>query len=665
MLKMQHSHDDRTVQGSSRSGGRRSGAAVIADYLIEEGVPYVFTLCGHGNVGMLDALVDRQDAISVVSVHHEAAAGFMADAFFRVAKRPAVTLTSCGPGSANLPIALANALIDSSAFLAVTGNIPSGQFNRAPFQESGYHYQADFPSVVRPYVKRSFQATRVEQLPVALRQSFAAMAGNAPGPVHLDVPLDVFVEELGPEAEAELWHPPVPARAAVSGDDLAQIVEILAGAQRPLIVSGRAVEACGATGALADLVGELEIPVAWTPDGKGCIDPRLGTSAGETGRNGTLAANRAAATADVIIALGASFDDRATSSWLPGFTFAIPPTRLVHVALDGRDLGRNYPPTVGVVAHPATFVRQLHDALRAGDARRPGTARDGVERPGEQLCTRLAGAWEPWRRRVAGWKAEWEALLAADSELDVRPIRPARLLAEVRGALRDDGILVSDVGVHHNWVVQRWPVHPPGSLVHSWGFGAMGFGVAGAVGAKLAAPTRPVVAIVGDGCFLMGPGPIATAVEYGVPAVWVVWNNRGYQSIRDIQRGYFGADRVFATDFREVSGDLYSGDYAAMARAMGAGATTVEDPRDLGDALKAAIASERPWVLDVAVERDEAPVASGTWELPPLPHPVPSLPDGSDGGSGSGRVPRTRGRSSLAPARRAARQTGKAEGESR
>ncbi len=136
------------------------GAEILVEYLIREGVPYLFGLCGHGNLGFLDAAYDRRDEIKTISVHHESAAGFMADAYYRVAHRPVATLTSSGPGSANLPVAIASALADSSAFLAITGNVPTSQFNRGPFQESGRHYQADFTSVMRPYVKRSFQATR-------------------------------------------------------------------------------------------------------------------------------------------------------------------------------------------------------------------------------------------------------------------------------------------------------------------------------------------------------------------------------------------------------------------------------------------------------------------------------------------------------------------------
>jgi len=170
------------------------GAEIITEYLIRERVPYVVGLCGHGNLGLLDALYDRSDQIRTLSVHHESAAGFIADAYYRVRHEPLATFTSVGPGSANLPVALGSALMDSSAFLAITGNVPTTQFNRAPFQETGRHYQADTPGVLRPYVKRSFQATRADQLPLMLRQAFAVMLGGRPGPVHLDVPLDVFAE---------------------------------------------------------------------------------------------------------------------------------------------------------------------------------------------------------------------------------------------------------------------------------------------------------------------------------------------------------------------------------------------------------------------------------------------------------------------------------------
>ena len=179
------------------------GGEIITEHLVRERVPYVFGLCGHGILGFLDALYDRQDRIRTVSVHHESLAGFMADAYYRVTHQPVATFTSCGPGSANLPVAAASALMDSSAFLAVTGNVPTSQWNRGPFQESGRHFQGDFVNAMRPYVKRSFQPTRADMLPLALRQAFGLLRGGRPGPVHIDVPLNVFVETADWDLAAE------------------------------------------------------------------------------------------------------------------------------------------------------------------------------------------------------------------------------------------------------------------------------------------------------------------------------------------------------------------------------------------------------------------------------------------------------------------------------
>jgi acetolactate synthase-1/2/3 large subunit len=171
------------------------GGELIAEFLVKEKIPYIFGICGHGNVGMLDALYDVKSEISLISPRHEQVAAHMADGYFRVKHEPVATLTSCGPGSANLVMGTALALTDSSAFLAITANVPTSQFNRGPFQELNRHNQADFPNVMRPVVKRSFQPTRVEMLPLALRQATATMLTGRPGPVNLDVPFNLFQEE--------------------------------------------------------------------------------------------------------------------------------------------------------------------------------------------------------------------------------------------------------------------------------------------------------------------------------------------------------------------------------------------------------------------------------------------------------------------------------------
>jgi acetolactate synthase-1/2/3 large subunit len=593
----------------------RRGGHVIAEYLVREGVPYVFAMCGHGDLGMLDALYDRRDEIATISVHHESVAGFMADAWFRVRGEPVATLTSCGPGSANLPVALGSALMDSSAFLAITGNVPTGQFNRGPFQETGRYHQADFPSVVRPYVKRSFQATRADQLPLMLRQAFALLRGGRPGPVHLDVPLNVFVEETDePVPDPAAWHGGISPGVGAREADVERCLDLLLSAERPVIVAGHGVELGDASAELAAFAAAVGVPVATTPLGKGVFDANAPLSLGATGRNGTYHANWATREADVVLALGTRFDDRSTSSWLPGYTYEIPPTRLIHVDLDPAEIARNYPPELAIVANAKDVLAQLDRAA----ARR---AEAGDETARADHAPRAE-----WRSRIAHRAREWEAHVAPNRTSAARPIRPERVLADLRAALPHDGILLADVGVHHNWIVQEWRASAPRTALQSWGFASMGFGVGGVLGARLAAPDRAAVAVVGDGGFLLMPSAVATAVQYEIPAVWLVWNNGGFISIRDQQRGYFGEGRDLATSFRHArTGAPYTADFAAMARSMGADGTTVEAPDDLGGALEAALRSGRPTVLDVRVDPDAAPPAPASWDLPPLPHPEPGF----------------------------------------
>ena len=581
-----------------------TGAAYIADFLIQQKVPYIFGLCGHGILGLLDGLYDRRDEIQTISVHHESVSAFMADAYFRIAQKPVATYTSCGPGSANIVVAVAAAFADSSAMLNITGNVPTGQWNRGPFQETGRYFQGDFVNVLRPYVKRSFQPTRPEMLPLALRQAFALMTNGRPGPVHLDVPLNVFVEPVDEKAaqREDRWPEANWSRPAGDPQAIAGAARLLAEAERPVIVAGHGVELSCAESALVAYAESMGIPVATTPFGKGVIDARHPLSLGVTGRNGSYMANAACRNADVILALGTRFDDRATSAWLPGLTYSIPPTKLIHVDIDSNEIGRNFQPAVGIIADARLALEQLFAQRTARGTRGEG-----------------------WLERIAGWRKKWVEATAPPRTSDAVPIRPERIVADVRKVVPADGIVLVDVGGHHNWMVAEYDAWKPRTLLQTWGYASMGFGVAGPLGAKLAAPDRPVVAVCGDGGFVMNASAVLTAVEYDIPAVWLVWNNCGYGVIRDQQLGYFGKTRELATMFKDKSGKPFSADYAALARSMGAEGRTVEKPGDLAGQLEAAIASKRPTVLDVRVDPDIRPLATGSWDLPPLPYPLPNF----------------------------------------
>ena len=577
----------------------KTGAQVIVDRLLCEEVSFAFGLCGHGNIGLLNALYDVQEQIHTVSVHHEQAAGHMADAYWRVAHRPAVTFTSCGPGSTNIPVAVASAMMDSSALLAITANVPSVQFNRGAFQETYRHYQADFPSVLRPYVKRSFQPTRPDQLPLVMRQAFLEMLGGRPGPVQVDVPLDLFVEtvDVGGERPQAVGDG-VRIRSAAEAGQLQAALETLLGAARPVILAGGGAVLSEAEAEVRTLAERLGVPVVSTPLASGVLPADHPLYFGNVGRNGTFAANEATRNADVILALGVRFDDRMSSSWIPGYTFEIPPTRLIQVDIDPSEIGRNYPVAVGVLGDARTVVRQL-----AAEVERRREPRDGHA---------------PWVRRLEAARQVWESDRAPLANAEGLPLHPERVVATLSRALPENALVLSDVGVHHNWLVQRLRVRGPRSFLQSWGFGSMCFAVCGVLGAKLAAPDRPAVAVCGDGGFLMAAHSVATAVEYDIPAIWVVWNNRGYASIYDLQVGAFGP-RELATRFRKQrTGEPVSADFAAMAKAMGADGYRITGPGDLDGALAAALAANRPAVIDVPVRSDERPVPTGGWVLPPL-----------------------------------------------
>src|SRR5438270_6815112 len=269
------------------------GGQVIVDYLVREGMPYVFGLCGHGNIGFIDALYERADEIKTISVHHESVASFMADVYYRVAGKPSATFTSCGPGSANLPIALANSYLDSVPFLAVTGNVPTAQFTRGAFQELYRQYQADYPSTVRAYCKRVFQPTRGDMVPLAVRQAWKTMVTGRPGPVVLDVPFDIFKEAAAEETpKPEEWNANISSRCGADPEGVTRAVDMLLAAERPVMLVGQGVRYGGAAAELVKLAERLQIPVASSASGMGAIPSEHPLALGLVSRGGIYHANQ-------------------------------------------------------------------------------------------------------------------------------------------------------------------------------------------------------------------------------------------------------------------------------------------------------------------------------------------------------------------------------------
>jgi acetolactate synthase-1/2/3 large subunit len=582
---------------------RLKGAELIANFLVQERIPYVFGICGHGNIGLLDALYDVRDRVKLVAPRHEQTACHMADGYFRVRHRPVATLTSTGPGSANLIMALAVAQTDSSALLAITANVPTSQFNRGPFQELNRHNQADFPNVVRPVVKHSFQPTRVDMLPLALRQAVTAMTSGRPGPVNLDVPYNLFQETAEVELEPA-WGGVNLRRSGASPADVATATKMIGAAQRPVFFVGHGVTLSEAGPQLTEIARRLRIPVISSPNGMGCIDMDDPLSLGFIGRNGAYPANQAGRHADLVIAIGGRFDDRSASSWLPGYSWNFPHCKLIQIDVDHAELGRNYPPDLGILADARTFLIQLLDEADRGALVKGSTL-------------------DAWHADLAKWRAEWEAFIAPGFELHTSPLRPERIVGDCRAVLPDDAIISLDSGIHHNWFMQFWTARRPQTMLNTWGYSGMGFGPSSILGAKLAAPESPCVSICGDGGFTMVPHVLCTAVEYDIPVVWVVWNNFAWAAIRDLQYGYFDGREIGTAFYHGPEGKPYNPDFAAWARAAGAHGMTVTRSQDFRGALDEAVRLGRPCVVDVHVDANVRPPSTGAWQLPPLPYKEP------------------------------------------
>ena len=479
------------------------------------------------------------------------------------------------------------------------------QFNRSPFQEINQHFQADFPNIIRPVVKRSFQPTRVDMLPLALRQAMKTMLSGRPGPVNVDVPFNVFQEEddveVPPVAPAYLSQ-----RGGASPDDVTAALDMIVKAKRPVLFIGHGVTLSEASRELTEFAHRLQIPVISSPNGMGCFDMTDPLSLGFIGRNGAYAANEAGRRADVVIAIGARFDDRSASSWMPGYSWNFPHSKLIHVDVDAAELGRNYPPDLGILADSRTFLRQMLAEI-------------------ERKAPQREGALKAWHADIKKWQAEWEAFMRPNFDMHASPIRPERVVADCQAVLPDDAILACDVGVNHNWYMQFWKARRPQTMLNSWGFSGMGFGAAGVLGAKLAAPDKPCVAIAGDGCFTMVPHVLCTAVEYDIPVVWVIWNNFSWASIRDIQMGMFGGREIGTAFYQGPNNKPYNPDFAAWARASGVEGMTVSKSEDFKGALEHAIKLNKPVLLDVHVDAEVRPPATGSWHLPPTPHREPAF----------------------------------------
>lgn len=564
--------------------GKRIAAYLLTEYLERLGVEVIFGLCGHTNIAFLDAL--GKSKIRFVSTRHEQVAAHATDGYARASGKTGVLLTHLGPGLTNAATGVANAALDSIPMVVISGDIPSHYYGRHPHQEMNLHQDADQYQVYRPFCKRVYRVDRVEDFPRIVERAFHLAASGRPGPVLVDVPMDMFSADLDEHAFKQI--PAEIARPALDPAIAARIVAELADAKNPVLYAGGGVISARATTELAQLADLLEIPVAHSLMGKGTMHEAHPLLLGMTGFWGTPIANEKCRTADLILAIGTRLAEASSSSWDPRFTFA-PGTRVFHIDADLAEIGRNLPTELGVIADAKLALQALVAAAKNHPHADRGTLKEEIASS---------------RKAFAGnWAHQWTS--------NQFPLRPERILAEVRAAVPEDGFIVTDVGWNKNGVGQQFAITVPGTFVTPSGLCTMGFGPSAALGVKMAQPHRASVALIGDGGFGSNPAVLATAMEAGLNVVFVVMDNAAFGTIAGLENQHYGTDFgcVFYRD-----GQPYRVDFAAIARGYGARGVNIESPDQLGPALREALAANLPTVIQVPMENAPTPTP-GHWNI--------------------------------------------------
>ncbi|MGV9378802.1 thiamine pyrophosphate-binding protein [Nonomuraea sp. NPDC003707] len=559
-----------------------TAAHALVAQLEELGVEYVFGTCGHTNIAVLDALADSP--IRFVIARHEQAAAHAADGYARAGGKPGVLLVHVGPGLTNAATGVMTAALDSVPLIVISGDIPSYYRGRHPHQEINLHADGDQASVFRPFVKRAWNVHRAQDLGRAVERAFWTALSGRPGATLVNVPMDVFSRPAAPYPPISHAAPPDLPEASAE-----LIAATLAAAERPLVyVGGGLREEADALIALAE---HLDIPIAHSLMAKGTVPDAHPLVLGMPGFWGLELTNAYAREADVVLALATRFAETDASSWDPRFTWDFSAgSTLIQIDIDPAELGRNYPVAIGAVADVGLAVRALAEAAKA----HPPADRPELR---EKIREARSGLFTASRER--GRSEDF-------------PLRPERILADLRDTIPADAVLVTDVGWNKNGVAQCYELPPQGRFITPGGASTMGFGPAAAVGVQLARPERTVVALIGDGGMSAQLPAVPLAVEQGAPVIFVVMNNRSHGTISDLQAAHFG--RSHGCDFTDPAGRPYSPDFAALAVACGADGHTVTTPAEFGAALRAAVANRRPAVIDVPMVNEPVPTP-GHWNI--------------------------------------------------
>jgi acetolactate synthase-1/2/3 large subunit len=542
---------------------KTTGAKLLRTLLERQGIRTISGIPGGAILPFYDAL--RGSSIRHVLARHEQGAGFIAQGMARATGRPAVCLATSGPGATNLLTAIADARLDSVPLVAITGQVSQALIGTDAFQE------VDTYGLTIPITKHNFLVRSASELLETVPLAFQMAESGRPGPVVIDIPKDVQNDEI----DVDRW--PEPGRAVAAHpcpeNSVAELARRLAAARRPVLYLGGGVISSGAAELACSLAHRISAPTVCTLMALGAVPPTDPLFMGMLGMHAAKGTNLLLEEADLLLAIGARFDDRATGK----VAEFCPRADVAHIDIDRAEIGKIRQPFLGLVGDAAEILRRLLARLSAQD------------RP-------------EWRARAIELRKAHPLRHPSRAEDPLHPLNICRFLGE---ALPSDSILTTDVGQHQMWVAQAYPVRHPRGLLTSGGLGTMGFGLPAAIGAALAEPGHRVVCVSGDGSLLMNIQELATLAELGLPVAVLVFNNAQLGLVRQQQELFY--DRRFNGAHFESTPD-----FAALARAFGIRGERLSPDGDPLDDLAAILASDGPCVIDI-------PIHEGANVLPMVP----------------------------------------------
>jgi acetolactate synthase-1/2/3 large subunit len=542
------------------------GARILLEGLVREGVDTVFGYPGGAVLHIYDELVKMGPRLRHVLARHEQGAIHMAEGYSKATGKPGVVLVTSGPGATNTVTGIANAYMDSTPLVIITGQVPRKMIGTDAFQE------VDTIGITRPCTKYNYMVRDVEELAGVVHEAFYLACSGRPGPVLIDVPKDVTAEKTYLPERMVLCLPGYRPPGSADPRQIEHALRRVLAAKRPVLYVGGGIVHSGGSDELLALADALDIPVTPTLMGLGCFPSAHPLSLGMLGMHGTYWANMAITEADLILAIGVRFDDRVTGA-LDKFA---PRAEIVHIDVDDSSLSKNVPAHCAIAGDAKCVMRQMLG---------------WIESHGLGPSPRHLDAW--WKQ-IEAWKAHAPLTYKRSHEV----IKPQHLCEELDRLTGGEAIIATDVGQHQMWLAQYYGFRRPRQSLTSGGLGAMGYGFPAALGAQIALPDRQVVAFVGDGGFQMTAQELATAVQYRTNTKIVIMNNNSLGMVRQWQelfyyRNYSSVDMEWTPDF------------VKLAEAYGAVGLRARHPSQLTSTLERGLSTPGVVVMDIVVEVEE------------------------------------------------------------